>query len=138
MLERRFSEWKPWSKRETLVGLNWPGDYAIAYSRRLISESPFSWRKEIIYVGMTNSVGGLRGRLRQFENTLKGKLGHGGADRVRFKFWNYKYLAPDLFVAVACFKCDVSSNRPADLRKMGEVARFEFLCLAQFTEKFGN
>ena len=42
----------------------------------------FDWIKEIIYIGMTNSKGGLKNRLQQFDNTIAGKTGHGGAQRV--------------------------------------------------------
>jgi len=41
---------------------------------------------------MTNSISGLKGRLKQFDNTIIGKAGHGGADRVRFKHQNYEQL----------------------------------------------
>ena len=42
-----------------------------------------------------------------------------------------------LYVAVAPFKCNVVSNLPKDLRKMGQVVKFEYLCLAAYVEKFG-
>ena len=35
---------------------------------------------------MTNSIAGIKGRLKQFDNTIIGKGGHGGADRVRYKY----------------------------------------------------
>lgn len=87
---------------------------------------------------MTNAVSGLKGRLKQFDNTISGKIGHGGADRVRFKYRNYKKLAQNLYVAVAPFKCDVASNEPRGLRRMGEVAKFEYLCFAEFVKRFGK
>lgn len=77
-----FSEWYPWQSREKLGGLKYPGVYAIAYTPSNLSGRPFSWRREIIYIGMTNSVLGLKGRLKQFDNTIAGNTGHGGADRV--------------------------------------------------------
>jgi len=85
---------------------------------------------------MTNSVKGLKGRLKQLDNTIKGKSGHGGADRVRFEHQDYQQLASNLFVAVASFECDVKSNTPQDLRIMGEVAKFEYGCFVHFTELF--
>ena len=39
---------------------------------------------------------------------------------------------PFLYVAVAPFKCSVTSNAPADLLTMGDVARAEFECWAKF------
>jgi len=81
---KSFSQWSRCQDRNTLPDLQYPGVYAIALSNDDISGKPFSWRPEIIYFGMTNSKGGLKSRLRQFENTIIGKNGHGGAHRVRF------------------------------------------------------
>lgn len=138
MYENKFSIWRLWLHRNEALGVEYPGVYALAYSTRNIAGKLFSWRKEIIYVGMTNAVSGLKGRLKQFDNTITGKTGHGGADRVRFKHRNYGKLVQNLYVAVVPFKCDVTSNEPGDLRKMGEVAKFEYLCFAHFAEKFGE
>jgi hypothetical protein len=55
------------------------------------------------YVGVTNSKGGLRTRLRQFDWTIAGTLGHGGADRVRFRHGSYSRFANKAFVDVAAF-----------------------------------
>jgi site-specific DNA-methyltransferase (adenine-specific) len=85
---------------------------------RNISGKPFSWCEEIIYIGMTNAPYGLKGRLRHFDATISGKAtNHGGADRVRYAHQNYELLSPQLYVAVAAFKCDVLSNKPQDLAK---------------------
>lgn len=138
MYENRFSPWKPWPRRDEALGIEYPGVYALAYSAKNIAGKPFSWRKEIIYVGMTNSISGLKGRLKQFDNTIVGKTGHGGADRVRYKYRNYGSLVKRLYVAVAPFKCDPESNEPKDLKIMGGVAKFEYLCFAHFVEKYGE
>jgi|SRR3990172_3664390 len=114
------------------------GVYAIAYTPSNLSGRPFSWRREIIYIGMTNSVLGLKGRLKQFDNTIAGNTGHGGADRVRYKYRNYGNLVKRLYVAVVPFQCDTTSNQPKDLKTMGEVAKFEYLCFARFVERFGK
>jgi hypothetical protein len=58
--------------------------------------------------------------------------------RVRFKFRNYDQLIQNLYVAVVPFKCDTTSNKPKDLRKMGDVAKFEYSCFAHFVERFGE
>ena len=136
MYEARFSPWQSWGRRRKLRGLELPGVYAIAYTGRDISGKRFEWRKEIIYVGMTNAVSGLKWRLNQFDNTIFGKRGHGGADRVRFKYPNYAKLVKKLYVSVAPFKCNVKSNHPTDLRKMGDVAKFEYMSFAHFVERF--
>lgn len=139
MYEKRFSLWLPWVERRDIPKKNCPGVYIAALSERSLAGKPFSWRKEIIYIGMTNSVGGLIGRLGHFDDTISGKkLRHGGADRVRFRHRKYDILAPRLYVSVASFDCDVESKLPDDLRKMGKVLEFEFLCFAEYAEKFGK
>lgn len=137
MYENKFSRWRLWALRDDLTNLQFPGVYVVAYSTLNLSGRAFTWRKEIIYVGMTNAASGLQSRLGQFDNTIIGKTGHGGADRVRYKFQDYKHLVKRLYVAVAPFKCNVVSNLPEDLRKMGQVVKFEYLCLAAYVEKFG-
>jgi hypothetical protein len=136
MYEKRFSGWQSWRMRNELSAVEFPGVYAVARSYVNLSGRAFSWRKEIIYVGMTNSASGLKSRLKQFDNTIVGKTGHGGADRVRYKFQNYKTLAAKLYVAVVPFRCDPESNLPKDLRVMGNVVRFEYSCLAEYVERF--
>jgi hypothetical protein len=138
MYERRFTGWESWGLRNQLAGLAFPGVYAIALSEAVIKGEPFSWRSEIVYIGMTNSPSGLKGRLKQFDNTILGKVGHGGADRVRFKHRNYARLKKHLYVAVAAFKCNPNSTVPTILRTKGEVAKFEYSCFAHFTELFDD
>jgi len=137
MYENKFSQWQPWRLRNDLNSLEYPGVYVVARRALKLSGRPFSWRKDIIYVGMTNAAFGLKSRLQQFDNTIIGKTGHGGAHRVRHKFQDYERLVNTLCVAVAPFKCDTVSNLPKDLRQMGEVVKFEYSCLAQYVEKFG-
>lgn len=133
-----FSTWMKWRDRSELDDLDNPGVYSIAISNDNISNTPFSWRQEIIYVGMTNSKGGLKSRLQQFDNTIRGKVGHGGAHRVRFKYPNYDNLTRRLFVSVSPTKCTVTSKTPANLRLMGKVAAQEYECFAKFVEAFGR
>jgi len=135
-MKKGFSKWARWQERDTLDNIKFPGVYAITLSDKDISGKAFSWRREIIYVGMTNAQGGLKSRLQQFDNTIKGKEGHGGGKRVRFKYRNYKKLSPRLYVSVCPYKCNVKSNLPVDLRIMGDVAKLEYECLAVFVEKF--
>ncbi len=134
MQERIFSAWKRWFNRNSLEGVKYPGVYCLAISDVELSGQEFKWIKEITYVGMTNSQGGLKSRLKQFDNTT----GHGGADRFRYKHQIYNNLVNQLYVSVCPFYCDVKSNRPDDLRIMGEVAKFEYDCMATYVEKFGH
>jgi hypothetical protein len=135
MMDKRFSNWKRWAERDLHNSINHPGVYALVMTANDISGEPFSWRKEIVYFGMTNSKGGLKSRLQQFSNTIKGGEGHGGARRFRFKF-DYADAEQQLFVAVCPQDCDVDRLRPSDLRIMGEIASYEYECLAEYVEKY--
>lgn len=131
-----FSDWSKWCDRKELDRLEYPGVYAIALSNTDMTGKAFSWGPEVIYVGMTNAKGGLKSRLQQFDNTIKGGDGHGGGHRVRFKYPDYDKLTPRLYVSVHPHECDVESNKPGDLRIMGEVAKHEYECFAIFAETF--
>ncbi|MDQ8182720.1 hypothetical protein [Pelagicoccus sp. SDUM812005] len=133
-----FSDWIHWPKRNALNGIHHPGVYAIAISNRSINEKPFDYIPQIAYFGMTNSQGGLKSRLKAFENTIAGKTGHGGAQRFIFKHKDYDSLTPRLFVSIHPIDCDVNSKEPKDLRKMGDVAKLEYECFARFVERFGK
>lgn len=134
-----FTTWARWTHRTQLTNLDWPGVYVLAVSDRNLTGEPFSWRKEIVYVGMTNAKAGLQGRLRQLDDTIAGKrVLHGGADRIRFKYRNYPRLISGLYVSIRSIVCDVESNRPRDLICMGNVAALEFECLAAYARRFGR
>jgi len=137
-MEKTFTKWARWKDRAELPGQSYPGVYALAISEADISGKPFSWLASVIYVGMTNARGGLKSRLAQFDRTIKGGDGHGGGRRVRFKHSDYEALTGKLYVAIRPFECDVTSETPADLRVMGEVARYEYECFALFVETFGH
>jgi len=137
-MENHFSKWMKWNERANLKNLSFPGIYCIAISESELSGKPFSWTEEIKYFGMTNSKGGLKSRLNQFDNTIIGKTGHGGADRFRYKFEDYSSLTKKLYVSVQPFNCDVKSNKPKDLITMGDIARQEYVCFAEFVQKFGK
>jgi hypothetical protein len=139
MHEFKFSPWTLWQERSLLPGLHYPGIYVLAIADETFDSSkPFAWAKQVVYVGMTNSIGGLRARLQQFDNTIVGKTGHGGADRFRYKHQNYQQLVTQLFVAVAAFECDVKSQSSNDLLTMGDVAKFEYECFSEYVHRFGE
>lgn len=136
-MNKKFSAWTKWSERTGLTRLKLPGVYALAISQKDLSGQPFSWQREIIYIGMTNAKGGLKSRLQQFDNTIKGGEGHGGGHRVRFKHPDYNKLTRRLYVSVCPQQCDVTSNSPSDLRLMGKVANHEYECFAIFVNTYG-
>lgn len=137
-MEPTFSTWVKWNNRTELPNLSYPGIYALAIIEVDIAGTPFSWTIETVYVGMTNAKGGLKSRLNQFDNTVKGGDGHGGGHRVRFKHPDYVALTSKLFVSTCPFLCDVTSESLKDLRIMGEVAKQEYECFAKFIERFGR
>jgi hypothetical protein len=82
----RFSCWAKWDGRLTLAGLNYPGIYALVISKSDISGQDYSWMEDIAYFGMTNSKRGLKGRLSQFNNSLR--------DKKRGRLWRSGALPP--------------------------------------------
>jgi hypothetical protein len=135
-----FSNWYKFDQRQAIENGQYPGIYALAISSSDLSGKPFALIKEIEYFGMTNSKAGLRGRLTQFNNTLRDipGLGHGGAERFRYDHEDGDALAKMLYVALCPFKCDVSSTARIDLETMGDVARAEYVALANYAERFGR
>lgn len=136
---RAVSKWIAWDKRDELENLQYPGVYILAYSKPDLTGKAFSWIEEIVYVGMTNSAGGLNGRLKQFDNTIKNKRGHGGAERFNYEYDPRKnVLRRLLYVAVAPFKCTVVGDppEPKDLIIMGDVAKAEYEGFARYVEAF--
>ncbi len=136
--KKKFSKWTKWTEREKLEGIKFPGVYCIAV---IENDSPkvnddFDWIKEVTYIGMTNSINGLKSRLKQFDDTLNKKIRHGGADRFLYEHRNYDDTIKKMLVSVAYFKCDVKSKKPEDLITMGEVVKFEYVCFAEYVKRF--
>jgi hypothetical protein len=128
----------PWSDRANYGGIKYPGIYVVAISANDLSGQPFSFRPEIVYIGMTNSQWGLDGRLWQFDNTISLRRNeHGRADRVLYRHQDYAALSANLYVAMWHVECNPASDSPEDLRCMGEVARAEYECWARCKEQFG-
>lgn len=138
MIEPKFSRWISWKNRQRLTGLEYPGVYAIALSSVDLSDNEYDWVKNIIYFGMTNSRGGLRARLKQFDNTIFGKEGHGGAERVRYEHRNYNDLTEKLYVSVSPVVCNTKESTPDDFLKMGEVSYMEYYCFARYQRLHGS
>jgi len=136
-LIHNFSNWVKWEKRNELDGINYPGIYCIAVSSKVLTE--FSFISELEYIGMTNSKGGLKSRLRQFDDTIKKKrTNHGGADRFLYEYENYDEVKETIYVAILSFKCNTKNPSPNDIRIMGEVAKCEYDCWAIYIEKHGR
>lgn len=141
MTTLQFSRWARWDNRVLqLNGLQYPGIYALLISKRNLGGQPFDWLKDIVYFGMTNSVAGLKGRLSQFNNTLRDKSGggHGGADRFRYDYRDGEELANRLYVSVCPFECQVRDVTPESLLVLGQVAMAEYVAFAEYVKRFGT
>jgi hypothetical protein len=140
MNTERYSPWVRWADRNKLQDLNFPGVYALAISKDDdVSGKPFSWIKAVVYFGMTNAVRGLKGRIEQFNDTIIGKsTAHGGAERFLYDYPREQDLVPFLYVSVAPFKCSVTSIKYDDLITMGDVAKAEYECFAEYADRFGK
>jgi hypothetical protein len=141
----KFSKWLRWNDRNELKGINNIGIYCITVTEIDISNSPFQLLKEIEYFGMTNSKGGLKSRLKQFDNTLTVRLQHGGADRFKRKYFEiygkdfYHHILPNMFVAIWSFDCtSPDEHKYEDQIIMGEVAKAEYDCFAEYLQIFGR
>ena len=87
----RNTNWVKWENRSKIENIKYPGIYSIAVTDENIEGRQFEMINEIEYIGMTNSNGGLRSRLSQFDSTIKRiRLNHGGAHRFIGKYWNYE------------------------------------------------
>lgn len=138
-MDESYTPWFRWGDRfDPAIDAPVPGVYVLAITSTDLRGQPFSWIPEIAYVGMTNSRGGLGRRLYQFDNTIRGREGHGGACRVRYVHRYYDDLVNQPYVAVRKFPCNVWPAGPEDLRVMGEVAREEYSCFAEYCERFGS
>lgn len=136
-MKNKFSSWVKWENRNGLEGINYPGIYCVAISSKPLNT--FDFIPELEYIGMTNSKGGLKSRLNQFNTTIKKKPSqHGGADRFLFQYQDYEAIKDNIYVAICSFECDTKNPTPKDLRIMGEVAKCEYDCWAIYVEKFGR
>jgi hypothetical protein len=104
------TKWVPWGKRNTISNKNQPAIYYIAHVNQNIEDEDFSYIKDIVYIGMTISKSGLKGRLEQFEKAMYGSDGvHGGAERVRFKHKDANSFFENAYVSACIF--ELSDNR---------------------------
>lgn len=138
-MRQKFTVWAKWNNRNNLDQITYPGVYAIALlETKDISGQKFEFREEIIYIGMTNSRGGLQSRLRQFDNTIThpNRNEHSAAERVIYKHQENKDLKNQLYVSICPFKCDVNSNHPDDIRTIGDIKQCESYCIAEYKAKW--
>jgi hypothetical protein len=101
--------------------------------------------RDVFYVGMTNSAGGLRARLAQFQRAIAGNHGHRSGDRffricAKSKPFSRIQTRHRFFYATLPVSCESrkANATPEDFRKMGDVARLEYEAVACVLEKVGR
>lgn len=141
MTKLNFSCWTKWDNRILqLDNLQYPGIYALQISNKNLEGHPFVWAKGIKYFGMTISKPGLKGRLNQFNISLRDKKGggHGGAERFRNDYKDGERLAKILYVAVCPFKRQGNNTTAKNLLVHGNVVRAEYTALAEYFKIFSE
>jgi len=142
---KNFTPWVLWEKmKKDPDGINCPGIYLITFDKKVLNKAADPTQSEIVYVGMTNSKGGIKSRLKQFVCAVRGTKVHSGGSRVRYQikrnknFEFYKKqeeLLKNLHISFCAFKCNVKLVSPETLRVMGEVAKHEYYVLSDYLEK---
>lgn len=131
------TNWYKWSDRNKIVNKSQPAVYFIAYSENVISGNAFTMLKEIIYIGMTISVKGLKSRLEQFEKSMKGGEGiHGGAERVRFKHKDFNKFLNNVYVSARIFHLSATKNTSSDWRIKGACIGHEYISFADYIDLY--
>mgnify|MGYP001613016961 FL=1 len=128
----------------TLEDSNYPGVYILAFAEGDLEGQSITI-EDIFYVGMSNSRGGVKQRLKQFIDAINKNRNHSAGNRF---FQEYcKGISFDIaghnktfFVASLSLPCNVrkGDRSPEDLRKMGEVAKFEYAVMACIKDKLGK
>jgi len=117
-----------------------PGVYLISWDEKEL-EGEKVLLKDVYYIGMTNSKGGVKSRLKQFWNGITKGRSHSGGNR-----WykeNGEYKSSDnkkFYYAYVQIECEVdkSKRKPKHLRKMGDVAKLEYELMALYKQKTGK
>ena len=127
-----------------LENCQFPGVYILAYTEKNLEGKPLDI-KDIFYVGMSNSRGGVKQRLKQFINGIHKNHGHSAGNRFFKEYgkgepFNILKDKKTFFVASLSLPCKVHKNKrsPEDLRKMGQVAKFEYEVLAYIKENLNR
>ncbi|MBM3455812.1 MAG: hypothetical protein FJX80_11790 [Bacteroidetes bacterium] len=129
------TKWIPWNLRHMISKKDQPAIYYIANSKVNITDNDFSYIKEIVYIGMTISNKGLKGRLDQFEKTMKGSDGaHGGAERVRFKHKDADDFFKNTYVSACIFELSKEKNTSNDWRIKGDCVGYEYKSFAEYLD----
>ena len=135
----RFSKWIKWANRCDFKSKEQPGVYMLAITRENL-EGKYPDFNDVVYIGMTNSQGGLTSRWKQFHDSINGKNQHSGGNRVYKELHLYKQWKKKLFVCACPLKCETRKDMrcPSDLIRMGRVAFWEYEALSRYKKETGK
>lgn len=131
-----FSKWHEWDGFRDINDI-YSGIYAIAISNKTLHSNRVNYN-DIVYIGMSNSMLGIKGRLTQLNNAIHGKYGHSGGKSMFNDLGNYKKWNKKLFVSVMPIECDVKRRNVDDLINMGVVTCLEYMAFAKFKKITGD
>jgi hypothetical protein len=124
--------------------LIYPGVYFLAFTFEKIAGATVK-PDQVLYVGMSNSAGGVRSRLKQFIKGIEQNGYHSGAMRFYREHCKGEPFAQlktrkRLYVAALTIECegDKVDARPKDLRLMGHVACLEYYAIARIAQRTGK
>lgn len=118
------------------------GVYVLAYSEKKLLGQKVS-PGAVIYVGVTNKLDGIQGRVRQFWNSIEGRPQHSGgnsflSDCAEGQKYSARISQDDkrLYISYVTFDCERRKNFRTgdDLRTMGMVLGLELFVIAHIKD----
>ncbi|WP_122033190.1 hypothetical protein [Aliivibrio sp. EL58] len=131
--ELKFGQWVYWADRDAIDNISFPGIYVLAITSEDLTNKPVEY-SQVVYIGMSNSLSGVKGRLYQLNRSITGLSGHSGGNSIRkyhgvYDFWEDNL---DLYVAVCPVICNVAKRSIKDLKLMGAVSYMEYEAFSLF------
>ena len=133
-----FSPWYQWKNRSAYPLRDYPGVYLISITVKPDLEGRDPAFEDVVYIGMTNSRQGLKGRWQQFANAIGGKRGHSGGNTIFAHHGHYTTWQTYLYVAAMGIRCNVHSPTAEDYLKMGWIAYLEYEAFAHYYSTVGG
>jgi hypothetical protein len=124
--------------------IEYPGVYMFAYAKENLAGKKVRV-KDVFYIGMSNSRGGVEQRIYQFTNSIDGGGGHSAGSRFLENYCNKKSYyelkrSKSLYFTYVAIPCEVRKGirKAHDLKLMGDVAKLEYCALAHVKEITGS
>jgi hypothetical protein len=124
--------------------LVFPGVYLLAFTAADLEGARVDVC-DVFYVGMSNSAGGVRQRLKQFKTGIEVNNLHSGAMRFYRDYCGGRPFSAAktgrrLYFAALTIQCqsNKSAAKPDDMRQMGHVGCLEYYAIAHVAEQTGR